>query len=56
MSLNEFLAMGGYGAYVWSAYGVAIAVLAWQLVAPIVQRRQIIKQIRRKKRQEARRA
>lgn len=29
----EFLAMGGYGAYVWAAFGLAVAVLAglfWQ--------------------------
>lgn len=56
MSLSEFVAMGGYGAYVWSAYGIALAVLAWQLATPLLQRRQIIKQIRRRKRQEARRA
>ncbi|MBA1148116.1 heme exporter protein CcmD [Ectothiorhodospiraceae bacterium WFHF3C12] len=56
MSLTEFLAMGGYGAYVWSAYGITVAVLAWQLILPVVQRRQIVRQIRRRKRQEARRA
>lgn len=26
--MNEFLAMGGYGAYVWSAVGLTLAVLA----------------------------
>jgi heme exporter protein D len=25
--VNEFLAMGGHGAYVWSAYGITLAVL-----------------------------
>ena len=32
MSLQEFLAMDGYGAYVWSCYGLTLAVLignAW---------------------------
>ncbi len=28
MSFAEFIAMGGYGNYVWSAYGVASVVLA----------------------------
>ena len=27
-SLADFLAMGGYAAYVWSAYGVTAAVMA----------------------------
>jgi heme exporter protein D len=32
MSLGEFLAMGGYGGYVWSCYGLTLVVLfgiAW---------------------------
>lgn len=33
--------MGGYGAYVWSAYGIALLVLLYNLLAPaIVSRRQ----------------
>jgi heme exporter protein D len=31
--VREFLAMGGYGAFVWTAYGITFAVLAglfWQ--------------------------
>jgi heme exporter protein D len=34
-SLGEFLAMGGHGPYVWSAYGVAALVLVWLVVAPL---------------------
>jgi heme exporter protein D len=33
--LTEFLAMGGYGAYVWSAFGFTMVVLAgllWQSI------------------------
>ena len=26
--MSEFLAMGGHGAYVWSAYGITLIVLA----------------------------
>ncbi len=26
--MNEFFAMGGYGAYVWSAYGISAIVMA----------------------------
>ena len=31
-SLSDFLAMGGYAAYVWPAYGVTLAVLAGLLL------------------------
>jgi heme exporter protein D len=33
MDLQGFFAMGGYGAYVWPAYGVALLVLAGLLAA-----------------------
>jgi heme exporter protein CcmD len=35
--MKEFLAMGGYAAYVWSAYGITVAVIA--LNAWLAQRR-----------------
>jgi heme exporter protein D len=31
--MTEFLLMGGYAAYVWSCFGLAAAVLAWNVVA-----------------------
>ena len=43
-TLQDFLAMGGYGAYVWSAYGIFAAVFVWQ----IIQTRQAKKQLRKK--------
>lgn len=33
MSFSEFLAMGGYAAYVWPAFGIALALLLALLVA-----------------------
>jgi heme exporter protein D len=33
--LTDFLAMGGYAAFVWPAYGVTIAVMAWLLVSSL---------------------
>ena len=32
-SFAEFLAMGSHGAYVWSAYGISLAVLCGELTA-----------------------
>ena len=45
MSIKEFFAMGGYAFYVWTAYGVTLAVLVANLVIPIVQRKQLIRQL-----------
>jgi len=33
MTLEDFLRMGGYAAYVWPSYGLALLVLAANLVA-----------------------
>ena len=30
--MSEFLAMGGYGLYVWGSYGVTFALLAAEVV------------------------
>jgi heme exporter protein D len=49
MNISEFLAMGGYGFYVWSAYGICAVILlllAWQ---PIRQRRQLLRQLQLKR-------
>lgn len=31
--MSEFLAMGGYGGYVWSCFALAAAALAWNALA-----------------------
>lgn len=31
-SLNEFLAMGGYGLYVWGSYGMALLCIVIEVV------------------------
>ncbi len=33
--LRSFLAMGGYGAFVWPAFGVTALVMGWLLVASL---------------------
>ena len=33
MNLNEFLAMGGYGAFVWPCFLLTGAVLVWNVIA-----------------------
>ena len=37
--------MGTYGAYVWSAYGLAVIVLAMNLILPLRRRRVVRRQL-----------
>lgn len=39
MDLHEFLAMGGYAFYVWTAWGVAVAVLAGLFLTSLARAR-----------------
>ena len=55
MSLNEFFHMGGYGFYVWTSYGIALVVLLANIIAPLRQRRKILKNIARTAKRRARR-
>lgn len=44
MSLQEFLAMGGYAFYVWTSYGICLVVLITNVVIPVIQRKQFLRQ------------
>ncbi|USE38610.1 heme exporter protein CcmD [Endozoicomonas sp. SCSIO W0465] len=44
-SWSGFLVMDGHGLFVWSAYAIAVVVIAYNLIAPFVARRQILAQI-----------
>lgn len=35
-----------YAAYVWSSYGLFAAIIAWQLIQPLLKRRRLIAEIR----------
>jgi heme exporter protein D len=48
MTLQEFFAMGGYAFYVWTAYGITLAVLLANIVIPVMQRRQFFRQYLKK--------
>jgi heme exporter protein D len=45
--MAEFLAMGGYGFYVWTAYALALAVLAGMVVQSLLWHRRLVRRIRR---------
>ena len=54
-SWSEFIHMGGYAAFVWPSYALALVVLVANVVIPIVRRQQVIREIARKQRLEERR-
>ncbi|MDG9757438.1 heme exporter protein CcmD [Pseudomonas sediminis] len=51
-SFSEFLAMGAHGPYVWSAYGISLAILALNVVLPILARRRYLQDEARRLRRE----
>lgn len=51
-SFSEFLAMGIHGPYVWSAYGISLAILALNVVLPILARRRYLQDEARRLRRE----
>ncbi|MGA9341501.1 MAG: heme exporter protein CcmD [Rhodanobacteraceae bacterium] len=54
--MADFLAMGGYAGYVWSAYAVFFLVLLIDALAPLVRRRRVLAELRsRFVRQQSRR-
>lgn len=46
-SLQHFIRMGGYGWYVWLAYGMALVVLSINIVLPLYGFRRLWKTLRR---------
>ncbi len=57
--MREFLAMGGYGPYVWAAYGFSLAALValfWQSWYRARKRTAEAERIKAERRSEARRA
>ena len=47
MNLNEFLDMGGYAFYVWTSYGITLAILLANVIGPARQRRKLLADIAR---------
>jgi len=46
-SLDAFLAMGGYGFYVWGSYAVTFVLMAVEVALLRARRRAIMNQLRR---------
>jgi heme exporter protein CcmD len=44
--MSDFWSMGGYAAYVWGSYAAGVAVFAWNIVAPWLARRALVRRLR----------
>lgn len=53
-SLSAFLTMGGYARYVWPAWGLAVLLIAGFTLWARFERRQLLQQLERRRRREAR--
>lgn len=53
-SISEFLHMGGYAFYVWTSYGLALVVLGLTFIKPMLNRKNLIRELRMKYRQQER--
>ena len=51
-SFNDFLAMGGYGFYVWLSFGVSALLIAILLFSSIFGHKQVIKNIATRQQRE----
>ena len=43
--MADFFSMGGYGSYVWSAWGLTVVVMTINLILPLRKHRQLRKQM-----------
>jgi len=50
---QDFFKIGGYGAYVWTAYAVFFLVLLADAIAPVRQRRRTLAELRGRLQREA---
>jgi heme exporter protein D len=51
-AMREFLQMGGYGFYVWSAYGVTFVILVANVIVPVLRARELRTRLARQARME----
>jgi len=54
MNLERFFEMGGYAFYVWTSYGLALTVLAWNIFVARRRNKRVTQDIVRLLRQEKR--
>lgn len=53
-SFSEFIAMGGHGIYVWLSYAIATVVIVINIVNPVLQKKKVFSDLKRRLRREKR--
>lgn len=53
-NLSDLLAMGGYGAYVWGAFGITFLALVILTVNSVLTGKRIIQEVKNKQERQAR--
>ena len=51
-SFSDFIAMGGHGLYVWSAYGVTLVVFTFNAVKPLFMNKRFLQEQKQLQRRE----
>lgn len=51
-SFSEFIAMGNHGVYVWTSYGISLAILVLNVALPVMARRRYLQDEARRMRRE----
>lgn len=51
-SFSEFIAMGNHGLYVWTSYGISLAILVLNVALPVLARRRYLQDEARRLRRE----
>jgi heme exporter protein D len=51
-SFSDFLAMGGHGLYVWSAYGVTMVVFVFNAIKPVLMNKRFLQEQKQLQRRE----
>lgn len=54
--MADFLGMGGYAAYVWSAYGISLVVLVLNIFLPVQREKELINSLKKKLQREEQRS
>ncbi|MCB1841566.1 MAG: heme exporter protein CcmD [Halioglobus sp.] len=45
-SFHALLVMDGHGGFVWSAYALTLLVIAFLLLAPVIRRKRLLRELR----------
>ena len=51
-SWSEFFHMGGYATFVWSSYGLALVMVVFNIVSPMLERKRVISRVKRAMKRE----